>query len=108
MIKDQISSFFETNLDFLFPHTKQIDFNIILPFLVLKTLEFLFPVSLLQLTLKVFMFIFYNHGCLKNNQQEINHQLKFHPPNFTILTLLSKSSIILFFSNGSPNFIPDS
>ena len=55
-------SFFEINLDFLFPHTEQIDFNIILPFLVLKTLEF-------------FMFIFYNYGCLKNMQQGINHQL---------------------------------
>ena len=68
-------SFFEINLDFLFPHTEQIDFNIILPFLVLETLEFLFPVCLLHLTQEVFMFIFYNYGCLKNNQQGINHQL---------------------------------
>ena len=37
-------SFFEINLDFLCLHTLQIDFIIILPFLVLITLAFLFPV----------------------------------------------------------------
>ena len=43
-------SFFKINPDFLFSHTEQIDFNINLQFLVLKTLAFLFPVFFLQLT----------------------------------------------------------
>ena len=41
--KIPFASCFFTNLDFLFAHTEQIGFNIILPFLVLKLYNFYFP-----------------------------------------------------------------
>ena len=42
--KIPFASCFFTNLDFLFPHTEQVDFNINLPFFVLITLASLFSV----------------------------------------------------------------
>ena len=48
--KIRFASSFFTNLDFLFPHTEQVDFNINLPFFVLITLASLFSVLFLQLT----------------------------------------------------------
>ena len=48
--KIRFASSFFTNLDFLFPHTEQVDFNTNLPFFVLITLASLFSVLFLQLT----------------------------------------------------------
>ena len=42
--------YFFTNLDFLFPNTEQVDFNINLPFFVLITSASLFYVFFLQIT----------------------------------------------------------
>ena len=41
-------SFLLINLDFLLLHSKQVDFNINLPFFALKTFGFLFSVSFLH------------------------------------------------------------
>ena len=48
--KIPFASCFFTNLDFSFPNTEQVDFNINLPYLVLITLASFFSVFFLQLT----------------------------------------------------------
>ena len=55
--KIPFASCFFANLDFLFPHTKQVDFNINLPFFALITLASLFSVFFYSLNNKFACFI---------------------------------------------------